>query len=235
MERSRASSPCDGATCRRDALTCRLTGGELFDRIQNKSVNGEQFSEREVRDIVRQLCTPINFLHSQNIAHRDLKPENFMYSNEGPTAIIKMIDFGYAKQQSLSTPVFTPYYAAPEVLNARTSAHASYDKACDLWSLGVIIYILLSGAPPFYSFSQNQGDMSPGMERRIRAGAYDFEDEAWAQVSPQAKDLVAKLLVTDPYSRLTIRECMSHAWFTVSPRWTLALFVFLSHPSPRGL
>lgn len=194
----------------------QLDGGDLFTHVQNQAANGQYFCENEVRDVVRQLAVPICFLHSRNIAHRDLKPENYMFGSVDPTAttMIKLIDFGYAKQNALHTPVYTTYYAAPEVLRARDRpAPHNYDKACDMWSLGVIIYILLCGYPPFYSLSQHGAQMSPGMERRIRNGVYDFDDSRWENISPLAKDLVSKLLLTDPFARLTVTECLDHPWF----------------------
>lgn len=194
----------------------QLNGGDLFTHLQNQAANGQYFCENEVRDVVRQLAVPILYLHSRNIAHRDLKPENYMFAAANPTATtpIKLIDFGYAKQNALQTPIYTSFYAAPEVLKARDrpGAQQNYDKACDMWSLGVIVYILLCGYPPFYSLSQHGPQLSPGMERRIRNGVYDFDDSRWTHISSLAKDLVTKLLLTDPFARLTITECLDHPW-----------------------
>merc|ERR1719361_3372623 len=105
------------------------------------------------------------------VAHRDLKPENLLYSTREPSGILKLTDFGFVKEtlsaDTLQTPCYTPYYVAPEVLGPER-----YDKSCDIWSLGVIMYILLCGFPPFYS---NQGlAISPGMKKRIRSGQYEF-------------------------------------------------------------
>lgn len=184
-----------------------MEGGELFHRIQDRAENA--FNEREAAEIVHDICESILFLHTSNIAHRDLKPENLLYTSTHENAILKLTDFGFAKetltQKSLQTPCYTPYYVAPEILEAE-----SYDKSCDIWSLGVIIYILLCGYPPFYS---NHGlAMSPGMKKRIKAGQYDFPQEEWKQVSKDAKDLIKRLLNTDPSQRLTIEQVMKHRW-----------------------
>ncbi|XP_074603261.1 MAP kinase-activated protein kinase 2 [Brevipalpus obovatus] len=185
-----------------------MEGGELFERIQHRS---EGFTEREAAGIMREICEAILYLHTMDIAHRDLKPENLLYSSCSPEGMLKLTDFGFAKetnlQKSLQTPCYTPYYAAPEILSEKSE---KYDKSCDLWSLGVIMYILLCGYPPFYS---NHGlAISPGMKKRIRAGEYDFPEEEWKNVSSDAKDLIKKLLKTDPNKRLTINEVMQHKW-----------------------
>lgn len=187
-----------------------MEGGELFDQIEQRAARGETFTERQAASIVRACARAIADLHEQHIAHRDLKPENFLItagsSEPGAGAaapaqasagaqyvaglgIIKLTDFGFAKSDqcgNLTTPVYTPYYVAPELLNVKSQHSGSYDKQVDLWSLGVIIYILLAGFPPFFSYSE-QDRLSPGMSQRIQAGEYDFDDEVWNPVSESAK------------------------------------------------
>ncbi|CAH6777761.1 Mapkapk3 [Phodopus roborovskii] len=187
-----------------------MEGGELFSRIQER---GDQaFTEREAAEIMRDIGTAIQFLHSQNIAHRDVKPENLLYTSKERDAVLKLTDFGFAKettQNALQTPCYTPYYVAPEVLGPE-----KYDKSCDMWSLGVIMYILLCGFPPFYS---NTGQaISPGMKRRIRLGQYGFPKPEWSEVSEDAKQLIRLLLKTDPTERLTIMQFMNHPWINQS-------------------
>ncbi|KAB1264078.1 MAP kinase-activated protein kinase 3 [Camelus dromedarius] len=208
-----------------------MEGGELFSRIQER---GDQaFTEREAAEIMRDIGTAIQFLHSQNIAHRDVKPENLLYTSKEKDAVLKLTDFGFAKettQNALQTPCYTPYYVgtclgsktletesppvpsalvAPEVLGPE-----KYDKSCDMWSLGVIMYILLCGFPPFYS---NTGQaISPGMKRRIRLGQYGFPNPEWSEVSEDAKQLIRLLLKTDPTERLTITQFMNHPWINQS-------------------
>uniref|UniRef100_A0A182Y9F4 non-specific serine/threonine protein kinase n=1 Tax=Anopheles stephensi TaxID=30069 RepID=A0A182Y9F4_ANOST len=151
----------------------------------------------------------LKYLHDSNIAHRDLKPENLLYTSPHPNAILKLTDFGFSKEtfikDTLQTPCYTPYYVAPEVLGPE-----KYDKSCDIWSLGVIMYILLCGFPPFYS---NQGlAISPGMKARIRTGQYDFPNPEWKKVSQAAKDLIKGMLNVEPEKRLTIEQVMMNPW-----------------------
>nr|XP_006631241.1 PREDICTED: MAP kinase-activated protein kinase 3 [Lepisosteus oculatus] len=166
-----------GKKCLLIIMEC-MEGGELFSRIQ---VRGDQaFTEREASEIMRHIGTAIHYLHHMSIAHRDVKPENLLYTTKESNAVLKLTDFGFAKEttlhNSLQTPCYTPYYVAPEVLGPE-----KYDKSCDMWSLGVIMYILLCGFPPFYS---NTGQaISPGMKRRIRMGQYEFPNPEWAELS----------------------------------------------------
>ncbi|KAL0277489.1 UNVERIFIED_CONTAM: hypothetical protein PYX00_004746 [Menopon gallinae] len=151
-----------GNKCLLVVMEC-MEGGELFQRIQDRQ-NGA-FTEREAAQVMSEICSAVKYLHDMNIAHRDLKPENLLYTSPEPNGILKLTDFGFAQEthtkDTLQTPCYTPYYVAPEVLGPE-----KYDKSCDIWSLGVIMYILLCGFPPFYS---NQGlAISPGMKKRIR-------------------------------------------------------------------
>ncbi|XP_075471301.1 MAP kinase-activated protein kinase 2 isoform X1 [Ascaphus truei] len=188
-----------------------LDGGELFSRIQDR---GDQaFTQREASDIMKSIGEAIQYLHSINIAHRDVKPENLLYTTKRPNSVLKLTDFGFAKEttshNSLATPCYTPYYVAPEVLGPE-----KYDKSCDMWSLGVIMYILLCGYPPFYS---NHGlAISPGMKKRIRMGQYEFPNPEWSEVSDEVKQLIRNLLKTDPTQRMTITEFMNHPWIMQS-------------------
>ncbi|XP_071402778.1 MAP kinase-activated protein kinase 3 [Centroberyx affinis] len=199
-----------GKKCLLIIMEC-MQGGELFSRIQAR---GDQaFTEKEGSEIMRDIGTAIEFLHNVNIAHRDIKPENLLYTNKDSNGVLKLTDFGFAKETTLhnplQTPCYTPYYVAPEVLGPE-----KYDKSCDMWSLGVIMYILLCGFPPFYS---NTGQaISPGMKRRIRMGQYEFPNPEWAEVSQEAKDLIHQLLKTDPNERMTITQFMNHPWISKS-------------------
>lgn len=194
-----------GHRCLLVIMEC-MDGGELFSRIQKRADSA--FTEREAAAIVHEMASAISHLHMINIAHRDLKPENLLYADSMPGSKLKLTDFGFAKEvnyKSLQTPCYTPYYVAPEVLGPE-----KYDKCCDLWSLGVIMYILLCGYPPFYS---NHGlAISPGMKKRIRNGQYDFPNAEWKNISTEAKDLIRGLLKTDPDARLTIEQVMRNPW-----------------------
>uniref|UniRef100_A0A8C5E288 non-specific serine/threonine protein kinase n=1 Tax=Gouania willdenowi TaxID=441366 RepID=A0A8C5E288_GOUWI len=167
----------------------------------------------EASDIMKSIGEAIQYLHAVNIAHRDVKPENLLYSSKSSNALLKLTDFGFAKEttshNSLATPCYTPYYVAPEVLGPE-----KYDKSCDMWSLGVIMYILLCGYPPFYS---NHGlAISPGMKKRIRMGQYEFPNPEWSDVSEEAKQLIRTLLKTEPTQRMTITEFMNNPWINQS-------------------
>lgn len=205
-----------GQKCLLVVMEC-MEGGELFSRIQEK----QAFNEREAAELMKDICIAVKFLHDMNIAHRDLKPENLLYSRKDHLGVLKLTDFGFAKethiQNTLQTPCYTPYYVAPEVLGPE-----KYDKCCDIWSLGVIMYILLCGFPPFYS---NHGlAISPGMKKRIRSGQYEFPNPEWENVSKDAKDLIRGMLKTDPHQRLTIDDVIKNKWiaqFTAVPETPL--------------
>ncbi|KAI8433387.1 hypothetical protein MSG28_015427 [Choristoneura fumiferana] len=149
-----------GKRCLLVVMEC-MDGGELFQRIQDNRDGA--FTERQAAEIMHSICVAVRHLHDSNIAHRDIKPENLLYTDTAPRGLLKLTDFGFAKetlsaQDTLQTPCYTPYYVAPEVLGPE-----KYDKSCDIWSLGVVMYILLCGFPPFYS---NHGlAISPGMKK----------------------------------------------------------------------
>ena len=186
-------------------ITEMCTGGELFDKIVEK----EYFEEAYASKIFRQILNAINYCHKLEITHRDLKPENFLYETKEDNSEIKVIDFGLSKIcntkntgkiERLKTRAGTPYYISPEVLAG------NYDKQCDLWSAGCILYILLCGYPPFY------GDDDQEILRMVQKGKFDFDGEEWDEVSKEAKDLIKKL-ITKPERRLTAQEALDHKWF----------------------
>ena len=199
-----------------------MKGGELFEKIRNHV----RFTEKEAREVAKQIGIGLHHIHSFNVAHRDLKPENLLLKENTENIHVKIADFGFAKvdRGDLITPQFTPYYASPQVLEAQRYLRAqksgkypylkkpyTYDKACDLWSLGVIIYVMLCGYPPFYSEVPSK-QMSHGMRRKIAAGEYDFPDKEWSKVSNQAKDCINRLLCVEPNRRMTIEEFLEHGW-----------------------
>jgi len=194
----------NGQRCLLVVMEC-MEGGELFNRIQERT----SFNERDAAEIIKDICLAVKFLHDMNVAHRDLKPENLLYTSSGNPSILKLTDFGFAKEtlirDTLQTPCYTPYYVAPEVLGPE-----KYDKSCDIWSLGVIMYILICGFPPFYS---NHGQpISPGMKKRIRSGQYEFPKPEWANVSADCKDLIKGCLKTNPEERMTIDQVIGNKW-----------------------
>jgi len=177
-----------------------VNGKELFDKIVERG----QYSEADASHIVRQIVSAVEYLHSQGIAHRDLKPENLLSADIDGVERIKIADFGFSKnfgEEKLMTSCGSPGYVAPEVLTSE-----SYDKSVDLWSVGVIIYILLCGFPPFYA------DNAPALFKKIMDVKYDFEDSSWAEVSEAAKNLIRHLLVKDPNQRYTATQCLNDPW-----------------------
>ena len=178
-----------------------MSGGELFDRIINK----EFFSEAEARQAALQILDALDYCHDHRVIHRDLKPENLLYSSPDDDAVLKLADFGLAHickpHEVLHSQCGTPGYVAPEVLN-----QAGYDTHADLWSVGVIIYIMICGFPPFYS------DDSDELFALIQEAQYEFISPYWDDVGPVVKDLISKLLIIDPSKRLTAKEALQHPW-----------------------
>jgi len=178
-----------------------VTGGELFERI----VEREQYKESEACIVMKQLFEAIAYLHSLGIVHRDLKPENLLLENENEDTPIKLTDFGLSKiysSEMMQTACGTPGYVAPEILEC-----GGYDPAVDMWSAGVIMYILLCGYPPFYN------ENPALLFEAIMSGEYHFHSPYWDGISKEAKDLISKLLVVDPKDRLTAEQAGKHDWF----------------------
>ncbi|KAF3646609.1 Calcium-dependent protein kinase 4 [Capsicum annuum] len=175
-------------------------GGELFDRIVQKG----HFTEKKAAQLVKTIVKVVEACHSLGVMHRDLKPENFLFDSSDEDAKLKATDFGlsifYKPGQYFSDVVGSPYYVAPEVL------HKYYGPEIDVWSAGVILYILLSGVPPFWAETDN------GIFKQILKGKIDFESEPWPQISDSAKDLVKKMLTRDPRARLTAHQVLCHPW-----------------------
>lgn len=181
-----------------------LQGGELLDAVLDQE---EGYSEVIARSCFQQLMLGIQYLHSQGVAHRDLKLENLLLVTKGDISKIKITDFGLAKLTQggeMSTIVGTPQYVAPEVI--RGLPGLTYSVAVDMWSAGVILFILLGGYPPFYAKSDAQ------LFDLIREGEWNFDDPVWRDVSTPAKLLISKLLVVDPEKRLTSEETLNHPW-----------------------
>jgi len=148
----------------------------------------------------------IKYCHDLQIAHRDLKPENLLYLTEDDESIIKISDFGLAKMldsgnQMMSTVCGTPSYLAPEIINGE-----KYGTQCDVWSLGVILYTLLCGYPPFADES------NAAMMQSIKNGKFEYTSEDWGHVSSDAKDLIDKCLKVSPDQRITCQGMLSHPW-----------------------
>ena len=182
------------------------TGGELFDRI----VKLEKFTEKDAAEIMQKILSAVQHLHEHKICHRDLKPENFLFKNENENAEIKIIDFGLSKkfskhEQDMTTIVGTPFYVAPEVLSGK------YDKEWDVWSWGVILFVLLCGYPPF------DGESNKDIFRAIIKSKLEFDEEEWTGISEEAKDLISQMLEKDATKRIKISSALTHDWFK---KWT---------------
>ncbi|KAK7358742.1 hypothetical protein VNO77_00680 [Canavalia gladiata] len=175
-------------------------GGELFDRIVQKG----HYSERQAAKLIKTIVEVVEACHSLGVMHRDLKPENFLFDTVDEDAKLKATDFGlsvfYKPGESFCDVVGSPYYVAPEVLRKH------YGPESDVWSAGVILYILLSGVPPFWA------ETEPGIFRQILLGKIDFQSEPWPSISDSAKDLIRKMLDQNPKTRLTAHEVLRHPW-----------------------
>ena len=180
------------------------TGGELFDKI----VDVKHFSESVACNIMRQLFSAVSYCHENGVIHRDLKPENILIesSEEKDKEFfhIKVIDFGTCeilKKKKLTEQIGTSFYIAPEVLKN------GYNEKCDLWSCGVILYILLCGSPPFYGKNEKE------IFKKILDGNFTFRHKIWNKISSEAKNLVLKLLQVNPVKRISAKQALEDVWF----------------------
>jgi len=177
-----------------------VTGGELFDQIVARG----EYSEKDASNIVRQIIAAVAHLHANGIAHRDLKPQNLLCAGADGDDI-RMADFGLSKMfdqgEYLVTCCGSPEYVAPEVLECKP-----YDKACDLWSVGVITYVLLTGCFPFWDKN------NAILYEKIRRVEYGWP--AGSEISPEAKDLIRHLIEKNPEKRFTAEQALQHPWVT---------------------
>jgi len=181
-----------------------VTGGELFDRIVSKG----SYTEKDAAEVMKTLCQALSYMHAKKVVHRDLKPENILYSDPSENAAIRVADFGLARvvsgNEMMKTACGTPGYVAPEVLKNK-----GYDSgAVDMWSAGVILYILLCGFPPFYE------EELPALFEQILHARYDFPSPWWDNISEDAKTLVQVLLTIDPKQRATAEDVLKMHWIT---------------------
>uniref|UniRef100_A0A8C1M5W6 non-specific serine/threonine protein kinase n=1 Tax=Cyprinus carpio TaxID=7962 RepID=A0A8C1M5W6_CYPCA len=187
-------------------VTELMKGGELLDKILRQKF----FSEREASAVLHTITKTVEYLHIQGVVHRDLKPSNILYVDEsGNPESIRICDFGFAKQLRaenglLMTPCYTANFVAPEVLKKQ-----GYDAACDIWSLGVLLYTMLTGFTPF---ANGPEDTPEEILARIGSGKFSLSGGYWNSVSFEAKDLVSKMLHVDPHKRLTAAQVLRHPW-----------------------
>ncbi|KAH9526875.1 calcium/calmodulin-dependent protein kinase I isoform X1 [Dermatophagoides farinae] len=179
-----------------------VTGGELFDRIVEKG----SYTEKDASLLIKQILEAVDYMHSQGVVHRDLKPENLLYYSQSEDSKIMISDFGLSKMEEsgvMATACGTPGYVAPEVL-----AQKPYGKSVDVWSIGVIAYILLCGYPPFYD--ENDANLFA----QILKGDFEFDSPYWDDISDSAKDFIRHLICVDVSKRFTCKDALLHPWIS---------------------
>lgn len=179
-----------------------VTGGELFDRIVEKG----SYTEKDASDLIRQILEAVDYMHEQGVVHRDLKPENLLFYSPDDDSKIMISDFGLSKMEDsgiMATACGTPGYVAPEVL-----AQRPYGKAVDIWSIGVISYILLCGYPPFYD--ENDANLFA----QILKGEFEFDSPYWDDISDSAKDFIRHLMCVSVEKRFTCKQALAHPWIS---------------------
>jgi len=181
------------------------SGGHLLQRI----IKMKFYTEGDASRVIRQITSAVQHMHQLGVVHRDLKPENILYATPDANSAIKITDFGLSKylpqgvKQSMTAACGTPSYVAPEVVMRKPEG---YNNKCDLWSVGVIMYVLLSGYPPFF------GKKLGTLLARIKSAKYDFGPKPFANVSDDAKQIIRELLVVDPEKRLSATELLRKRW-----------------------
>jgi len=197
---------------------------ELFEEI----VNRRSFTENDAKEVIRNIIEGVAYIHNLGIVHRDLKPENVIWMENPEThqITLKIIDFGFARncneEQLQNTPAGTLGYKAPEILNLEP-----YTTKADMWSIGVITYILLCGFPPFFSCEEYKdtgmllnapfwvffNEQTDELLTAIKTGDYSFPEAFWSKISNAAKDFISRLLKVDQNDRMTAEEALNHEWF----------------------
>lgn len=182
-------------------VTELVRGGELFNRIVSK----KSYTEKGARDLIKSFIETIAYIHSKGVVHRDLKPENLLLTSETDDIDIKIADFGFAKRicdlKDNEPPCGTPGYVAPEILR-----RDRYGAEVDIWSMGIICYVLLAGYPPFYDDNQAR------LFAKIKEAEFEFHEQQWKHVSREAKDLISKMICLDQQERWTATQLLEHPW-----------------------
>ncbi|XP_041967497.1 MAP kinase-interacting serine/threonine-protein kinase 2b [Alosa sapidissima] len=230
----------------------KLRGGSVLAHIHKR----RHFSEQEASIVVQDIASALDFLHNKGMAHRDLKPENILCEHEDRISPVKICDFDLGsgiKLNSDSSPISTPElltpcgsaeYMAPEVVEAFSEEATIYDKRCDLWSLGVILYIMLSGYPPFVGHCGSDCGWEMGepchacqntLFESIQEGKYEFPEKEWAHISPSAKELISKLLLRDAKRRLSAAQVLRHPWVQGGAIHTPSSILLQRNSSARDL
>ncbi|KAI6661536.1 hypothetical protein LOD99_13409 [Oopsacas minuta] len=198
-----------------------MKGGDLYDVISRR----RKLNEEQAAHFAKQIAIGLCDIHERGVAHRDIKPENILFQSpfqeDAQLNTIKITDFGFAKEQErgLSSPVYTLYYVSPDLLFATNSDLkcknlSTYDKRCDLWSLGVIIYIMVMGYPPFYPEPGYNQRLTSNMRDCILNGKIMFHNQSeWKSISDNAQDVIKGLLTVDPDRRMSLDSLLAHPWF----------------------
>ncbi|KAM4696980.1 caM kinase-like vesicle-associated protein isoform 2-T2 [Rhinophrynus dorsalis] len=185
------------------------TGGDVFDWILQQGY----YSEKDASNVIRQVLEAVSYLHNLHIVHRNLKLENLMYYNQNNHSKVVLRDFYLSCFESgeITEPCGTPEYLAPEVV----SRHR-YGRPVDCWAVGVVMYILLSGNPPFYDENEEENSENHNRKifRKILAGEYEFDSPYWDVISASAKDLVSRLMEMDQEQRITAQDALGHIWIS---------------------
>jgi len=180
-----------------------VTGGELLEELINRD---KPYTEKEAMHYISQILKAVEYMHSMGVAHRDLKPENLLL--DASKQNVKISDFGLSKDfekgGEMMTSCGTATYVAPEVLMA-----TGYDPICDVWSVGVITYVLLSAHIPFDGQTENQ------VFQKILRAQFRFPSPMWDDISEEAKDFIRKIFVVDPKKRMSVSDCLDHAWLNM--------------------
>ncbi len=165
----------------------------------------DNFNEKIASRIMKQVINAVLYCHLNGIVHRDIKSDNILFLNNSINSPVKLIDFGisvkFSKDTKLKEKTGTVLYIAPEVIRG------SYDEKCDIWSCGVLMYMMLSGLPPFYGANRKE------VMAKISKGKFSFKSKIWTLISKEAKDLIEKMLTVDPEARPSCREVLNHPWF----------------------
>ncbi|CAO3576412.1 unnamed protein product [Absidia cylindrospora] len=185
-------------------VTDLASGGELFSQLLDQGC----YTERDAANLVRQMLEGLVYLHDCDIVHRDIKPENLLFATKEADATLMITDFGLSKilknhDDILTTACGTPGYVAPEVLLQK-----GHGRPVDLWSVGVITFVLLCGYTPFY------GEDQAALFESIMSGKYEFDEEYWGDISDSAKNMIDNLLAFDPEKRITATDALQHPWIT---------------------
>jgi len=179
------------------------SGGELLDKLQSQK--DHRYSEHIARQLIYSILSAVRYCHDHYIVHRDLKLENFLFENNSPSSDLKLIDFGlsqpFLESEMLHTSVGTPYYVAPEVIRK------NYNSKCDIWSIGVLAYMLLSGTPPF------NGSNDMDVIDAVKKGKYHFYPIPFSTISIAGKDFITKCLTMEISFRPTAEAAQKHPWF----------------------